>query len=143
MDEVLFTTCEGVDTVSPCRSLAAVSPMPVRIAASSRTDWLARSSVAALLLELRPAIGLPLASVVCPIYADDVAVYSLGEASVSTAPATAPSTTRPRTIHQLRASVPIQPPTSMAVRSSVVMQPSGSGRDPSYPRRLSSRRGEQ
>ena len=67
MDEVVLTVCDGVETVRPWRRLAAVSPMPVRFAASLRTAWLESSSVAALLLELRPDMGLPLASVVWPM----------------------------------------------------------------------------
>src|SRR5450759_693231 len=121
----VLTVDDGVSTVVSRRSLPAVTFMPVRLAASLSTVWLDSSWVAALAFELRPAMALPLASVVWPMYTEDVALYSLGEARVTTPPTTAPRTTSPRMIHQLRSSVANQKPASMAVASSVLMRASG------------------
>ncbi len=63
----VFTVDDGVSTVVSLRSMLALTFMPVRLAASLRTTWLASSWVAALALELRPAMALPLASVVWPM----------------------------------------------------------------------------
>ena len=66
-DVVVLTVDDGVSTVVSLRSRLAEMSMPVRLAASLSTTWLASSWTAALALELRPAMGLPLASVVCPM----------------------------------------------------------------------------
>ena len=62
-----MTVDDGVSTVVSLRSRLAEMSMPARSAAASSTTWLASSWVAALALELRPAMALPLASVVCPM----------------------------------------------------------------------------
>src|SRR5674536_394140 len=64
---VVLMACDGVSTVTSRRSRPAVMPMPARLAASLSTAWLETSWVDALMLELRPAMGVPLASVVCPM----------------------------------------------------------------------------
>ncbi len=64
---VVLTVDDGVSTVVSLRSRLAEMSMPVRWAALSRTTWLASSCTAALALELRPAMALPLASVVWPM----------------------------------------------------------------------------
>ncbi len=66
-DVEVFTVDEGVSTVVCLRSMLALISIPVFSAASLRSAWLASSWVAALELELRPAMGLPLASVVWPM----------------------------------------------------------------------------
>src|SRR5450830_1881495 len=124
-DVEVLTVEDGVSTVVSLRSVPALIFMLVLSAASLSSAWLASTWVAALAFELRPAIGLPLASVVWPMYTEDVALYSLGEARVTTPPTTAPRTTSPRMIHQLRSSVANQKPASMAVASSVLMRASG------------------
>ncbi len=62
-----LTVDEGVSTVVSLRSRLVEMSMPIRPAASLRTTWEASNCTAALALELRPAMGLPLASVVCPM----------------------------------------------------------------------------
>ena len=66
-ETVVLIVCDGVSTVVSRRSLPDVIPMPVALAASLRSAWLASSWVAALGLELRPAIAWPRASVVWPM----------------------------------------------------------------------------
>ena len=72
-DVVVLTVDDGVSTLVSLRSMLAEMSIPARAAASWSTTSLASSWMAALALELRPAMGLPLASVVCPMYTEAVA----------------------------------------------------------------------
>ncbi len=63
----VLTVDDGVSTVVSLRRRLVEMSVPLRSAASLSTTWLESSWVAALALELRPAMALPLASVVCPM----------------------------------------------------------------------------